>query len=280
LQFARWRAALVHEIMPTVVDRITGEGDTYDRARRAFNILMGYHGMGMQVAARFIGGVYVHRDHKGDPGNRPSLVVVEAARQREALALLKEEVFAPNSYQIPPELLSRLAPPKWAHWGTRSNERADYPIHDVILTWQDRILTQLLSSQTLNRLSDSEIKVPADQDAFTAADLIDELSMAVYQEIDKLGDGKFTNRKPAISSLRRNLQRRYFEHLAKIALRESSAPADCVALANLELEGLESRIKTALAGKAELDVYTRAHLKDLLARIQKVRDARVPMTGP
>jgi hypothetical protein len=90
LQFARWRAALVHEIMPTVVDRITGEGDTYDRARRAFNVLLGYHGMGMQVAARFIGGVYVHRDHKGDPGNRPSLVVVEAARQREALALPKE----------------------------------------------------------------------------------------------------------------------------------------------------------------------------------------------
>jgi hypothetical protein len=173
-----------------------------------------------------------------------------------------------------------LAPPKWAHWGTRNNERTDYPIHDVILTWQDRILTQLLSSQTLNRLSDSEIKVPADQDAFTAADLIDELSIAVYQEIDKLGDGKFTNRKPAISSLRRNLQRRYFEHLAKIALRQSPAPADCVALANLELEGLESRIKTALAGKAELDVYTRAHLKDLLARIEKVRDARVPMSGP
>jgi hypothetical protein len=173
-----------------------------------------------------------------------------------------------------------LAPPKWVHWGTRSNERADYPIHDVILSWQDRILSHLLSSQTLTRLVDSELKVPADQDAFTAADLIHELSVAVYQEVDKLGDGKFTNRKPAISSLRRNLQRRYFERLAMIALGQLPAPADCVALANVELEGLESRIKTSLAGKAELDVYTQSHLRDLLWRIQKVRDARVPMNGP
>jgi hypothetical protein len=280
LQFARWRASLVHEILPTVVDRITADGDTYDRARRAFNVLLAYHGTGMHVAARFIGGVYVHRDHKGDPGNRPPLAVVEAARQREALALLKEEVFGPNAYQLPTELLNRLAPPKWVHWGTRSSDRVDYPVHDVILGWQDRILSQLLSSQTLTRLVDSELKVPADQDAFTAADLIHELSTAVYQEVDKLGDGKFTNRKPAISSLRRNLQRRYFERLATMALGQAPAPADCVALANLELEGLESRIKASLAGKAELDVYTQSHLKDLLWRIQKVRDARLPMNGP
>jgi hypothetical protein len=280
LQFARWRASLVHELLPTVVDRVTSEGDTYDRARRAVNVLMAFHGLGMHVAARFIGGVYVHRDHKGDPGNRPPLAVVEAARQREALALLKEEVFGPSAYQLPTELLNRLAPPKWVHWGTRPNGQVDYPVHDVILGWQDRILSQLLSSQTLTRLVDSELKVPADQDAFTAADLIHELSTVVYQEVDKLGDGKFTNRKPAISSLRRNLQRRYFERLAMISLGQAPAPADCVALANLELEGLESRIKTSLAGKAELDGYTQSHLKDLLGRIQKVRDARVPMSGP
>ena len=280
LQFARWRAALVHEILPTVVERITVDGDTYDRARRAFNVLMTYHGMGMHAAARFIGGVYVHRDHKGDPGNRPPLAVVEAARQREALALLKDEVFGPNAYQFPAELLNRLAPPKWAHWGTRPSERVDYPVHEVILGWQDRILAQLLSLPTLTRLVDSELKVPADQDVFTAAEVIHELSAAIFQEVDKLGEGKFTVRKPAISSVRRNLQRRYFERLAMIALGQSPAPADCVALANFELEALESRIKTSLAGKAELDVYTQSHLKDLLGRIQKVRDARLPMNGP
>jgi hypothetical protein len=280
LQFARWRATLVHELLPTVVERVTADGDTYDRARRAFNVLLTYHGTGMYVAARFIGGVYVHRDHKGDPGNRPPLAIVDAARQREALALLKEEVFGPNAYQLSPELLNRLGPPKWAHWGTRSNERADYPIHDVILGWQDRILAQLLSSPTLTRLVDSELKIPAEQDTFTAADLIHELSTAVFQEVDKLGDGKFTARKPAISSLRRNLQRRCFERFAMIALGQAAAPADCLALANAELEGLESRIKTSLAGKAELDIYTRSHLKDLLWRIQKVRDARLPMNGP
>ena len=91
--------------------------------------------------------------------------------------------------------------------------RPDLAVHDVIAMWQERILSQLLSSLTLERLHDSELRVPADQDAFTTAELIERLTKAMFAETEKLAPGDYTNRKPAISSLRRNLQRLYLKRL-------------------------------------------------------------------
>ncbi len=59
----------------------------------------------------------------------------------------------------------------------------------------------------MDRLHDSELNVPADQDALTTAELLDRLTKAIFSEVDKMPEGEYTNRKPAISSLRRNLQR-------------------------------------------------------------------------
>ena len=103
--------------------------------------------------------------------------------------------------------------------------------------------------------------MPADQDAFTTAELLERLTAAIFRETEKLDGGKFTNRKPAISSLRRSLQRRYLERLADLAMGNTSAPDDCQTMAYTELEALEARIKQVLAGKAQLDTYTRAHLR-------------------
>ncbi len=57
-------------------------------------------------------------------------------------------------------------------------------------------------------------------------------------------------------------------------------PADCQTVAATELEALEARIKQVLAGKAQLDTYTRSHLSDLAARIRKVLDARLELKRP
>jgi uncharacterized membrane protein YheB (UPF0754 family) len=189
-------------------------------------------------------------------------------------------VFGVNAYQFPPELYNHLAPAKWWHWGLQATDRVDYPIHEIILGWQDRILSQLLSTPTLSRLIDSELKVPADQETFTAAELLQELTKAIFQETEKLEQGEFTNRKPAINSLRRSLQRRYFERLAHLAMGNVSAPDDCQTVAYAELESLAARINQVLAGRARLDTYSRAHLKETAARIQKVLDARLELRAP
>ena len=110
----------------------------------------------------------------------------------------------------------------WDHWGSEVAERGDYPAHEVILMWQDRILSKLLSPLTLTRLHDSELKTAADADALTTAELLERLTKAVYSEVDTTKEGEFTNRKPAISSLRRNLQRAYLRRMSQLALGETS----------------------------------------------------------
>ena len=64
--------------------------------------------------------------------------------------------------------------------------RDDYPVHQVIELWQDRALQQLLSPLTLERLSDAELKVPANQDAFTVFELLHGLTTAIFSEADNL----------------------------------------------------------------------------------------------
>jgi len=280
LQYVKRQVKLIDQLWPGLVDRMTDEGEGYERVRRAFNILLGYHTEAMYLAGRFIGGVYVHRDHKGDPNARPPCVIVEAKRQREALSLLEREVFAPDSYEFPPELYNHLAPSRWSHWGVSSPSRVDYPVHELILGWQDRVLGRLMSSTALFRLVDSELKVPAEKDAFTAAELIEGLTAAIYAETEKIRDGKYTNRKPAISSLRRALQRRHVERLSDLAMGNTPAPEDCQTLAYAELEALEARIKEVLARRAQLDTYTRAHLQETAVRIRKVLDARLQLAAP
>ena len=171
-------------------------------------------------------------------------MVVEAAKQHKALGLIEDQVFSDKPFQFPPQLYNHLASARWSHWGSDVPLRTDYPVHEVISLWQSRILAQLLSSLTLDRLHDSELYVPADQDALTTAELLERLTKAIFVEVDRTPEGEYTNRKPAISSLHRNLQRAYLKRLGQLAMGNSGAPQDCQTIAYAELSGLEGRINT------------------------------------
>jgi hypothetical protein len=234
----------------------------------------------MYFVSRNIGGMYVNRAHKGDANAAPPFVVVDVNKQRESLALLEEQVFSDKPFNFPRELYGYLASSRWSHWGTDMPMRTDYPVHEVIGMWQSRILEQLLSSLTLERLHDSELHLPPDQDALTTAELLQRLTKAVFVEVDSMPAGEYTTRKPAISSLRRNLQRGYLKNLSDIALGNTRAPEDCQTVAYVELKGLEERINKTLAGDTKLDAYSRAHLEESASRIHKVIDSRLTFNRP
>jgi hypothetical protein len=280
IEFARWRVELINQLMPNLVDRAVEPGEPYSRARKAFMILLQEHSRTMGFVARYIGGVYENRNHKGDPNAQPPFVLVEPKKQREAVEFLEKEVFGPDAYQFSPKLINDLGASHWKHWGMKGAGRADFAIHDFVLAMQSNVLNQILSPVTLSRLLDAETKTPADKDAFTAAELLEGLTGSIFRETEKLQAGKFTNRTPAISSIRRNLQQQYYECLAALALGNAEAPADCQTVAVAELKGLQGRLERFLGGKAQLDTYTRAHVTDLVARIRKVLDARVNQQRP
>ena len=280
IAFAKQRAELVKELLPGVVDRMTEEGDDYTQARRAFNILLASHGRSMFFASRYVGGLSLSRAHKGDKDAPPPVEIVDPAKQREALKLLSEQVFNEKPFLVPPEVYNHMAASKWNHWGAGSSLRPDFPVHEVILMWQDRVLSQLLSSLTLERIHDTELKVPADKDCFTTAELIETLCSSVFAELETVKGGEFTNRKPAISSVRRNLQRTFLQRMSHLAMGNTSSPEDCQTMAYMQLGELNDSIKKLLDSKVKLDSYSRAHLAESSARIEKVLDARLTLSRP
>src|SRR3569833_2841622 len=63
LEYARMRTKLVGQLWPGIVDKVTKEGDGYQRARQAFGVLLGNYGQAVFVASRFVGGLELPRSH-------------------------------------------------------------------------------------------------------------------------------------------------------------------------------------------------------------------------
>jgi hypothetical protein len=280
-EFAEMRAKIVSDLMPGLVERMVKEGDNYVQARRTFNILLSQQGQAMFFASRYVGGMYTSRSHKGDKDAKAPVIPVEVNKQRDTLALLEKQVFGDKSYQFPTEIYQYLAISRWNHWGTDPGGRKDFAVHNVIAQWQERILSQLMSSITLDRIHDAELKTPPEQDVLTTAELIERLTKAIYAEVETTKEGEFTNRKPAINSLRRNLQRSYLSRLSNLAMGRSGGPQDCQTVAYAELGALGGRIDALLNnGAVKLDSYSRAHLAETSSRIKKVLDAKLSLTNP
>lgn len=281
LEYAQQRVELMKQLVPGIVERTVKDGEDYTRARKAFNVILGQYGQSVFYASRCIGGLYISRSHKGDKDSRPPVTIVEPQKQRDALALLEQHLLSDQVFQIPPDLYNQLSTSNWKHWGQDSTTpQKDFPVHEFILMWQNRVLSQLLSSTTLVRIRDAELKVPADQDAFTSAELIERLTKAIFAEVETLKEGQYTNRKPAISSLRRNLQRNYLSRLSELAMGRSPAQQDCQTIACAELGRLADNIQKLLDGKVKLDAYTQAHLQESNRRIAKVLDAELSLRDP
>ena len=155
------------------------------------------------------------------------------------------------------------------------------------------VMTMLLNPTTLRRVYDNELAVSSDTDVLTLPELLDAVSTAAWEEIgfnaSKGGQVKeasfakskaFSVRHPAISSLRRNLQREHLQRLIDLSLQKgsSSSTRSIALLARMTLEGLGKSIDACL--EDDLDAYTRAHLTDSRARITKALDASYTYGAP
>jgi hypothetical protein len=237
----------------------------------------------MFFASRQVGGLKTSRSHKGDKDAKPPLQAVDAKLQRDVLDLLDKNLFSDKPFSFPPEIYNQLGWNNWNHWGATNTVRKDFGVHDFVLMWQERVLSQMLSSVTLERMHDAELKASPDSDVVTTAELLDRLTKSIFSDVEGLKEGEYSNRKPAIASLRRNLQRSYLKSLSQLAMGNTGAPQDCQTVAYLQLGDLQAKIKKVLDNgemTGKLDTYSKAHLQESNARIQKVLDARLNLSSP
>jgi len=101
--------------------------------------------------ANWIGGAFVHRDHKGDKGNRAPIEAVSAEVQRDALKWVVEYSFKDEAFGLTPAVLQRLRSDLLASDESfKGFKEATFPIHDRVMGVQSSVLTMLLNPTNPN----------------------------------------------------------------------------------------------------------------------------------
>ncbi len=268
LVYSQWQLENARTMWSRLNDRGPVDGDSYSDVREQFGTVLGNYFQNIFYTTKYIGGQSFYRVHPDDKEGKLPFQAVPLEKQRQALALLQKYVFAENAFNFSPDLLNKLAPSRWRHWGSSPRiGRLDYPIHEWVLFMQSLVLWDLLSGDRLDRLKDMEYKNKP-ENSLSLPELFDTLQNGIWTEVLK-PQGKTIE----ISSLRRGLQRRYVETLNEMVLRKQEVPEDARTLAWYKLKQLSEKLDNVRGG----DEYTKAHLLETRDRIKKVLDA--PLRG-
>jgi hypothetical protein len=292
LQYAQWQIENAKAIWEDLDWYSINPGEGYGNLRQRVDLVFGYYLQQALTLSNYIGGQRFNRVDPWSSRGQPPFEAIPGEDQRQALETLGQEVFSAAALNLPPELVRLLAPDRWRHWGqSLTIYPLDYPIYNRILFVQAVALSDVLYSERLARLRDSELKAP-DQSPLTLAELFDHLSHSIWTEV--LDQASLSQE---ISSLRRGLQRHYLNILSSLVLRNSSqadratnlldfiameitrgAPEDARVLARYQLRQIQAGVHRSLTRNGDpIDVTALAHLQDVDDRITKVLEA--PLEG-
>ncbi len=275
LLFASRRLALAQELWERWQTRTLKDGESYASLRR--NITRGLEQVksASTIAAKYIGGVSVLRDHAGSP--RAPLTPVPMERQRAALKMIETGVFAAESFRFQPVFLRRMSIDYLDRQDNEFNggldsvpRNYDYSLPSQILTVQRDILNRLMSDGVAQRLLDSEAKLDDPTQALQLSELYGTLHQAIWIELKTGKD---------IPLLRRNLQREHANKLAAALLRPSaSMPADARAILRADAKTLRTEL-VAAGSRSSFSPAAKAHIAEMTATLDEALKAPMMRQG-
>ena len=255
----------IKRLVPMLIAATTNDKlDNYDLLDEMYGELIGQWAREMNHVAVEVGGVYQFTKYASQSGTvyQP----VPRAKQADAVRFLNENVFATPSFFFDREILRRIEP-------TGFVER--------VRARQNAVLNTLFSDARLSRVAEAQATLPAGE-AYTIADLFGDVRRGIFSE---LGTGAVT-----VDPYRRNVQRSFVDQMERLISTPlvtplppgftpfpgfeppPPRPADARAQARLELVDLQATLKGAQARAG--DRATRAHIVDLLARIDQILNPR------
>lgn len=299
LEFAQARVQLLKDSLDKLQEKVVAQGEGWQRARESFSRLLGQLGGSAYLASRYIGGEYTSRAHRGEPDAKLPFEPIPLAKQREAIKLVKEEILSDQAFKFSPELLKRLAPQHFHDdYFFMFMSNFEFPIYERVLSIQRIVVSHFLDAKVLKSIQNAELHAADGQEVLKLPEVFDALTDSIWAELPAANAAAGEKKKIAISTIRRNLQREHLKRLSTLVLGPSNdfsnffyfivfedggrdAPADARALARQHLKAIRGRIDIALdKDKSDADAYSRAHLEQAQAQIDKVFSASLKMNEP
>ncbi|HEY3912934.1 MAG TPA: zinc-dependent metalloprotease, partial [Verrucomicrobiae bacterium] len=221
-------------------------GKDYELLSDEYDSLLAQWSREMGHVANVVGGVEEINLYYGDANRRyfPN----SAAYEQAAVDFLIDSAFITPSNFIGEDIVSRLTAE-----GTAQR----------VLDVQSRLLRNLISSQRIDRLA--EIEQTSSNAVYDPAKLFADLRTGLFREL---------SRNPVdIDLYRRNLQRSYIDMLGS-NLKNPAGNSDLPAYSRAELTAIRDQIIKASQSRTKPAAW---HLKDLLARISRALDPRLPV---
>ena len=245
------RMQLVNGLFDGILDKFQMPGNTYEDLRRAFFNLNSQYASAATTISKFIGGVYVERSIIGQKGSKKPYTPVSYRDQKRAFKALDKYIFSSDNYKIPSDIFNYLARQRRGFEFYSGSE--DPKIHDLILSNQARVLSQLMSPNTLQRLKDSELY----GNKYKLSEFMTDLNNSIFSDFDQNIDG-----------FRQNLQIVYTKRLIDIISSEKGKRyknhAKSLALLNL------NEIMKSMSSNG--NISSRAHKMHLKSIIEKALD--------
>ncbi|NES02462.1 MAG: DUF5117 domain-containing protein [Okeania sp. SIO2F4] len=271
LIYAQWQLDNAWKMWKNLEKRVPRSDESYSDIRIMFDTVFFYYLRQIIDATLYVGSQSFNRENIKNVNGRLPFEPISVDQQRQALEILDKYVFSEDAFQFSPDLLNKLPPSRWRHWGTYGwLFPLDYSIQDRILLLQRIVLRSLLSNTRLTRLRDMELKTTPDN-VLKLPELFDTLQNSIWREILQPTGGEVE-----ISGMRRSLQREHLNLLISMVLRYRRVPEDARSLAWYELRELDKDLQKAIKKRGKkMDEYTRAHLEETRDRIVKTLNAQL-----
>lgn len=257
LAYLRQNEEANNRIIDYAITEKTKPGQSYDQRNQLILGSLRRRYRLATMAIRFVGGVEMRRQFKGDTNEKPTLRPVSAADQRKAMRYLVDNVLAVNGVDLPQDVLFSLN----TDFNGNGTGRYNAPLRQTVGIQQRAVLSQLVSGEKTDAIIENAFKTQRADQKYSLAEHYNILFSAVFNEI---GANK------SISDLRRDLQRFFIQSL----VAQASAPAGSVSddvrvVCSQGLGRLQTRIKGQLSKPAGLDDMTILHLRDIADQIDR-----------
>ena len=267
LAYYKLRVKLSRELWDRLQLTTLPKGDSYERLRRSFLSGFAQVANAAPLAAKYIGGVYTRRERAGS--SKPLFEPVDAAKQREALALITKDFLGTESFKFKPEFIARLATDRLERLETQSSLQTS--VASLVASVQRGVLDHIYSPTVAARLAEASMKVSDPRETLDLVDVYETIQNAIWSEA-KTGQ--------ETSLIRRNLQREQLRRITDVLVKPAGPwPADARSIMRENVRQLASLLEKSLA-KPGLSKTTRAHYADALDALNSTLKASMQRAAP